>query len=96
MTESRLQPEWSCISRGLLNIFRCNAGVIGGKRGAGFRALLGDVLDPKMVPKGSNIDLKSVFANLVKFARRAGHSSVLKGRGCPKGAQQLSKIDEKT
>jgi hypothetical protein len=62
----------------------------------GFRAKMGDVLDPKMVPKGSNIDLKTVFANLVNFARRAGHSSVLKGRRCPKGAQKSSKIDEKT
>ena len=31
MTESRLQPEWSCVERGLLNIFRCYAPGPGGR-----------------------------------------------------------------
>ena len=43
-----------------------------------------------MVPKGSKIDLKSVFANLVNFARRAGHSSVLQGRRSENWSHQKS------
>ena len=50
------------------------------------------VLDPKMVQKGSKIDLKSVFANLVNFARRAGHSSVLQGRRSENWSQNRPKV----
>ena len=57
-----------------------------------FRAKRGSLFGSKMVPKGFKIDLKSVFANLVNFARRAGHSSVLQGRRCENWSQNRPKV----
>ena len=92
VTESRPQPDWSCVQRGLLDIFRCYALVREGGRYAGFRPTGGTFWGPFWLRFGPKIDLKSMFANLVIFAPRAGHSSVLQGRRCENESQNRPKV----